>query len=63
MCMVLNDDIFECGFSHIFTSKGEGGCCIKLCISAYFFYKKFVKDVDYSSIQTTLFIVPPSLNF
>lgn len=24
MCMVLYDDIFECGFSHIFTSKGKG---------------------------------------
>lgn len=24
MCMVLYDTVSECGFSHIFTSKGEG---------------------------------------
>lgn len=36
MCMVLYDTVSECGFSHIFTSKGRGMVNIKLCSSAYF---------------------------
>lgn len=56
MCMVLYDDIFECGFSHIFTSKGKGIVVLNCASLLIFSTKKFVKDVDYSSIQATLFI-------
>lgn len=40
MCMVLYDTVSECGFSHIFTSKGKGNGYIKLCSSAYFCLSK-----------------------
>lgn len=36
MCMVLYETVSECGFSHIYTSKGRGLVNIKLCSSAYF---------------------------
>lgn len=37
LCMVLYNTVSECGFSHIFTSKGGRGMVnIKLCSSAYF---------------------------
>lgn len=56
MCMVLYDDIFECGFSHIFTSKGKGIVVLNCASLLIFSTKKFVKDVDYSSIQAPLSI-------
>lgn len=47
MCMVLYETVSECGFSHIFTSKGRGGWLILNCAALliFAFLRKLVKDM------------------
>lgn len=47
MCMVLYDTVSECGFSHIFTSKGRGEWLIENCAALliFAFLRKLVKNM------------------